>query len=90
MDNGNFAPKLIYETLATLEYPEGHEAGNNKFERWSSCMNTDQDKLYVLFSNHKFAWIYCFRYKADNSFVQDGKPSLVTQHHAKAVYFLNK
>lgn len=65
---GNLAPKLSYKKLATLEYPDGCVVNNQKFDRWSSCMNPEQDKLYMLFSNQKFSWIYSFSFNDDNSF----------------------
>ena len=56
-------------------------------------MNPDKSRLYVLFSNHKFAWIYSFKFNADDtidSLDEDDKPALVIQSSAKAVYWLGK
>ena len=40
---------------------------NLKFDRWSACMNDKQNKLFVMFSNYKFAWVYKFKFNDDGS-----------------------
>ena len=93
---GNLAPKLIRQDLATLSYPEQHEVRNGndanknlKFDRWSACMNKDKSQLFVMFSNYKFAWIYRYNFEKDGSLKEEDGPSVVTQSNARAIYFLN-
>ena len=67
-----------------MRYPKDRTSNPNeinrnlKFDRWSACMDDKQNKLFVLFSNYKFAWIYRFKFNDDDSLTQEGEPSVVS------------
>ena len=56
------APKLDCEDLTTLNYPPGKQNRSSKFDKWAACMSTDESKVFAMFADQDFAWIYQYEF----------------------------